>query len=719
MSRQWTLATALAVFSAAAYGSVAAAADDHAPAGTEVAPVNQAASLSVRWTRRLTGLPFKVWETNLAYDPIANRVVNHGGHVLGGPGRHNYPQSSYTYTYDPESNLLRRSSAPYRPQRRCLVDLTWADSIERVVTGNGRSDHGSLPQGKPSSDWRSIIKGDPVGPWLYDGRADTWENSRTRGEPWRTTPHAQLAYDPAHDAVVYLGGKKVRIYYPYRNINRSFDVPQPLRYRKSYGIAALGRSGKILVFGGTHSDWNGALDDSWIYDVGSNTWQEVTGSVRPPPGMPYTDFLKLNLVFDSEISRALLLTVPYDTRPPCFNQWQPPQLWSFEPDSHAWSPVPVAGADRPHYPGIMAWGEGQLVLAGGGRDGASPDGSCDKPNPRPSQSRQLWTGRIDAPESLQAPAFDPDSLSLTTTAGGSGPELSWTASPDASYEVWRAALQFSWQDPLIGGYSKVATVSGGSWSDPDVPADAAFAYRVVRSGLGLAYGSLPAFNQPRRPHGMVASVETASRVALHWAASTEPDVVGYNVYRKHGGGSTDRINAAPVTGTSFVDTAAGLDDGVLSSYYVRAVNQAGMESGASPLAYTAPDAPRQFSVCLNSAGDKAIVRWHWPVNRGASGFKVYFNDHHENTNGYTPEQRAAWWAQWQPVTAEPIAAHEIEVDLPDPSKDHYFYGRAVNALGQEGFFTDIASATDNRFLSATASDPDACDTIYRDDFKQP
>lgn len=714
MSRMRHMALGLSVL-ALASAPFAAHAAEHGPSGNAVSSA-AGESPSVRWTRRLQGLPFKVWETNLAFDPVAHRVVNQGGHVLRSPYRTAYPQSSYTYIYDPITNALRRSTAPYRPQRRCLVDLAYADAMQRVITGNGASWHGSLPQGQPAADYKSIVKGDSKGPWLYDTMADTWEDSRTRGEPWRTTPHSQLAYDPVHDAVVYLGGGRVRIYYPYRNINRSFAAPSAMQYRRSYGITALGRSGKILVFGGTQSEgYDGALSDSWIYDPGNNTWQDVTGTVQPPRGMPYADFLKLDLEFDPELGRALLLTVPFDTRPPCFNQWQDPELWSFDPASANWSLIPVTGPDRPHYPGIMTWGDGQLVLVGGGRDGDSAHGSCGEPNPRPSQSRELWTGRVSVPAALEAPAYHPDRISLTTAANATA-KLSWSATPGASYDIWRAPIYRSWDQPLVQDYTRIATVNGGTWTDPDAPVDTPWAYRVVRSGLSIDYGSLPAFNQPRRPHGMLASVESASRVTLRWAANDQSDVVGYNVYRKHGGGGTGKINAAPVAGTRFVDSAAGLGDGVLSSYYVRAVNKAGIESGASPLAWTAPDAPLQFSACVNPERNQATVRWQWPANRNVAGFEVYFNDHHENTNNYSAEQNAAWWAEWQPVTTSLIAAHEVTVNLPDPSKDYYFYGRAVNLLGQAGFFTDIASATDYRFLSAAPGVYEICDTIYRNGF---
>jgi hypothetical protein len=39
-----------------------------------------------------------------------------------------------------------------------------------------------------------------------------------------------------------------------------------------------------------------------------------------------------------------------------------------------------------------------------------------------------------------------------------------------------------------------------------------------------------------------------------------------------------------------------------------------------------------------------------------------------------------------------------EIPPGDTAKHHYFYVRAINRLGVEGFLTDIASATDDRFM---------------------
>ena len=68
-------------------------------------------------------------------------------------------------------------------------------------------------------------------------------------------------------------------------------------------------------------------------------------------------------------------------------------------------------------------------------------------------------------------------------------------------------------------------------------------------------------------------------------------------------------------------------------------------------------------------------------------------------HGEPAEKVKKWYDSWLPITAKPIDGREaiFQIPAPDPAKHHYFYVRAVNVLGQEGFYTDIVSATDKRF----------------------
>lgn len=79
---------------------------------------------------------------------------------------------------------------------------------------------------------------------------------------------------------------------------------------------------------------------------------------------------------------------------------------------------------------------------------------------------------------------------------------------------------------------------------------------------------------PTVPSGLSVVLGASDRINLSWTASTDNiGVIGYNIYR----GST-KINSSPVTSTSYSDT--GLATGYYC-YYVKALDAAGNESGAS------------------------------------------------------------------------------------------------------------------------------------------
>jgi hypothetical protein len=81
--------------------------------------------------------------------------------------------------------------------------------------------------------------------------------------------------------------------------------------------------------------------------------------------------------------------------------------------------------------------------------------------------------------------------------------------------------------------------------------------------------------------GVAAPIHT---VSLAWNASTSPNVVGYNIYRRTGAtGSYAQINTVLNPTTAYVDTA--VTDGVTYYYETTAVNSTDEES--------APSAPAQ------------------------------------------------------------------------------------------------------------------------------
>jgi fibronectin type 3 domain-containing protein len=74
--------------------------------------------------------------------------------------------------------------------------------------------------------------------------------------------------------------------------------------------------------------------------------------------------------------------------------------------------------------------------------------------------------------------------------------------------------------------------------------------------------------------GVAAPVHT---VSLSWTASTSPNIVGYNIYRRTGTtGSFTQINSGLIATTTYVDTSVA--DGQTYYYETTAVNSTNEES---------------------------------------------------------------------------------------------------------------------------------------------
>lgn len=82
---------------------------------------------------------------------------------------------------------------------------------------------------------------------------------------------------------------------------------------------------------------------------------------------------------------------------------------------------------------------------------------------------------------------------------------------------------------------------------------------------------------PAAPLGLAATVDKAD-VALSWAANSETDLAGYNIYRWTATSNWRQINAAPVAATIYTDTGLRNDT---YRYRITALDQSGGESSPS------------------------------------------------------------------------------------------------------------------------------------------
>jgi hypothetical protein len=114
-----------------------------------------------------------------------------------------------------------------------------------------------------------------------------------------------------------------------------------------------------------------------------------------------------------------------------------------------------------------------------------------------------------------------------------------------------------------------------------------FLYTTGIRSFRVSVTAIPDVTTPKPPENLVGKlIKKVTRgvmkvgVQLYWKGNSEPDLAGYNVYRKTGsGGNYQRINPSLVLKPNGVDKK--IVKGQTYYYVVTAVNAAGRESGYS------------------------------------------------------------------------------------------------------------------------------------------
>ena len=155
------------------------------------------------------------------------------------------------------------------------------------------------------AEWNAGVFYDDT--WAYNYSSNEWvELSSAVRPPPRFNPG--VAYIPDQEAILIFGGYKP----PERHLNDTwlFDVKtdtwrelEPLSSpapRSSVGMAYDAKNRKVILFGGS-SNSEYPHSDTWAYDFESNTWTEMHPATPPKPQYG------VGMVYDSLKERILLL----------------------------------------------------------------------------------------------------------------------------------------------------------------------------------------------------------------------------------------------------------------------------------------------------------------------------------------------------------------------------------------------------------------------------
>lgn len=231
---------------------------------------------SNNWSSRpLPSNPGYRWSFGLAYDGGAAQTILFGGYAADISGA----ADGETWAYYATTREWRMLAPVVAPSPRAEVGTTYASRHDRIVLFGGAREQAHL------------VASDET--WLFDSAQDNWSNPNPAVRPpARRSPG--LAYDSGADRVVLFGGaypggipERAADTWIYDITNNTWTNVTPVvspSARESPSMAYDPRSGKIVLFGGIATgarEW--ASNETWLYDVRTSDWTNVTLANSPAP----------------------------------------------------------------------------------------------------------------------------------------------------------------------------------------------------------------------------------------------------------------------------------------------------------------------------------------------------------------------------------------------------------------------------------------------------
>ncbi|HEX9907766.1 MAG TPA: kelch repeat-containing protein [Thermoplasmata archaeon] len=294
------------------------------------------------WTNMNPGSrPSPRQEHSMIYDAQSNRVILFGG------WDGTYGSGTWSYVY--EINQWSDLNVEVSPSARFDHEMIYDSQSDRMILFGGSIGGYS---GAPSNDT-----------WAYNFGTNIWTNMIQSANPSARIGHS-MAYDAQSDRVLLFGGacevtpspNNETWAYDYDNntwINMDPVEKPPARY--DHAMTYDSRSGQMIIFGGYNLA--GLLNDTWVYDFSSNTWTDVNPPQRPSARRG------CSMAYDVLSDRVVLFGGSADG-------YYSDETWIYDLGNNSWIDANPVGKPSARDGHVMTYdaGSNRMILFGGGAD---------------------------------------------------------------------------------------------------------------------------------------------------------------------------------------------------------------------------------------------------------------------------------------------------------------------------------------------------------------
>jgi N-acetylneuraminic acid mutarotase/predicted phosphodiesterase len=282
------------------------------------------------WTEIVTDGPAITGD--LVYDSESDRVVFYGG--AADMSELVEDLRSETWTYDTNTETWEKMVTNVDPPVRARAELVYDSESDMIILLGGVQDGGHSTH----------VTLDDC--WAYDLNNNLWNNvdwdwqERTPASSPGATGDPAMAYDVESDLVIMLGGDLIvdtGMWYGYNETwsyehntntwtNMSPSVSPPVR--STTEIVYDVESDIIVLFGGYAKLYEDPgsryYNDTWTYDVNTNTWTEMVPAVAPDARRGHS------MTYDSKSDRIILFGGYNGTH-------RLNDTWTYDYNSNTWS----------------------------------------------------------------------------------------------------------------------------------------------------------------------------------------------------------------------------------------------------------------------------------------------------------------------------------------------------------------------------------------------